>query len=99
MTRELLGEQAQELQRHLKRHHVRLRYSDTEPFAPSSSGTCLHPMPPPPDTADDLDTDFVLVREDARVHDAAMQYALLEDAAMQAAQPANLVGFVGLGAG
>ena len=30
----------------LKRHHVQLRYKDSDPFMPSTGGTCLHPCPP-----------------------------------------------------
>lgn len=33
----------QELQGILKRHHVQLRYKDSDPFTPSTGGTCLHP--------------------------------------------------------
>lgn len=39
--------QAQELQQRLKRHHVRLQYNDSDPLMPRTSGTCLHPRPPP----------------------------------------------------
>ena len=38
--------QAQNLQRTLKRHHVQLRYKDSDPFMPSSGGTRLHPYLP-----------------------------------------------------
>ncbi|KAA6417867.1 MAG: hypothetical protein FRX49_12165 [Trebouxia sp. A1-2] len=82
--------QAQMLQQHLKGHHVQLQYSDIDPFIPSSSGSCLHPtlydsvgVP----QAEDLE---LLQRQQAVLADddmyGGMQAALLEDAAMHAAQ-------------
>ncbi|KAL0046454.1 hypothetical protein WJX82_000979 [Trebouxia sp. C0006] len=82
--------QAQQLQRHLKGHQVQLHYSDIDPFVPASSGSCLHPtlyesvgLP----QAQDLE---LLHRQEALFIDddmyGGMQVALLEDAAMHAAQ-------------
>jgi len=82
--------QAQQLQRHLKGHQVQLHYSDIDPLVPASSGSCLHPtryesvgLP----QAQDLE---LLHRQEALFIDddmyGGMQVALLEDAAMHAAQ-------------
>ena len=86
--------QAQLLQRNLKRHHVQLHYSDANPFMPCSSGTCLHPTPESGDPSESIDDEALelLIREDAALMDTdvygGMQMALLQDAAMHAAQEA-----------
>ena len=74
---------------------MRLIYSDTDPFRPSTSGTCLHPTPVPNDPAAALEEEglTILPREDAGFLDMfdAMQFALMGDAVAQA----NVVGLNG----
>ncbi|DBA80853.1 TPA: hypothetical protein ACH3X1_008067 [Trebouxia sp. C0004] len=82
--------QAQQLQRHLKGHHVQLQYSDIDPFIPSSSGSYMHPTRYDSVGAPQAqDLELLHRQEVAFVDDdmyGGMQVALLEDAAMHAPQ-------------
>lgn len=83
--------QAQDLKRHLKRHHVQLHLRD-DPFEPSIGGTCLHPIPPSnpyvpeaPEHDEDSDPWLVELWQTADAHlgqHAALQHALLADAVL-----------------
>ena len=85
----LLPLQAQDLQTHLKSHHVQLHYSSTAPSVPGKCGTCLHPMPPtdnplPAEDGQGFAEMYQLSSDDDDEMDDAMQIALLADAALNA---------------
>ena len=74
----------QALQGILKRHHVQLRYKDSDPFVPSTGGTCLHPCCPsaateaPPEPTPPGDADVAI--NFAEIENDDWQQALWADA-------------------
>ena len=80
--------QAMQAQRHLQKHHVQICIKDKDPSLHASAGSCLHPALSLSD-AEEMDPyEALLARQDAAVFDDvdnAMQFALLADAAVNAA--------------
>ena len=80
--------QAVEVQRHLQKHHVQICIKDKHPSLHANAGSCLHPALNV-SGAEEMDLyQALLARQDAAVFDDvdnAMQFALLADAAVNAA--------------
>ena len=80
--------QAVQAQRHLQKHHVQICIKDKDASLPANAGSCLHPALRGSDAEETDPFEALLARQDAAVFDDvdnAMQFALLADAAVNAA--------------